>query len=270
LDLPSWGDWHSRLQQKGPAYSKELNSLSTSASKPIHPLRLVSEIEVLRRDDSYLVLDGANSILWALMALQVKAQGGTILSTMGELQAIGAGVPQAIAIKRARPDHQVILHTGDGSLGYGLMEFETALRYDIPIVVVVHNDSGWGMTRDMQVEYFGKRREIGNRLGTVRYDQMIAAMGGYGELVEQPDDIQAAIQRALESGLPACVNVMVDPEPKSPGLITFFIMEVMLGKQTYYDKLPDWIRKLGNWGLETPVTKAILRYLDRRLHQQID
>jgi hypothetical protein len=137
-------------------------------------------------------------------------------------------------------------------------------------VAVVHNDNGWGMTRDMQVEYFGKQRQIGNQLGAVRYDQMVSALGGYGELVEQPEEIQPAIQRALESGLPACVNVMVDPEPKSPGLITFFMMEVMLGKQTYYDQLPDWIRKLGNWGLETPVTRAILRYLDRKLHQQID
>jgi len=193
-----------------------------------------------------------------------------VLSTMGELQAIGAGVPQALALKRAHPDRQVILHTGDGSLGYGLMEMETAARYGIPLVIVVHNDSGWGMTRDMHVEFFGKNREFGNQLGVVHYERMVEAMGGHGEFVERGDEIQPALERALDSGKPACVNVMVDPSPQSPGLRTFMLMEVMLGKQTYYDRVPAWMRRLQSVGLDNAARGAMLRYLDAMLHSKME
>ena len=145
------------------------------------------------------------------------------------------------------------------------MEMETAVRYGLPIVVVVHNDLGWGMTRDMQVEFFGRGRESGNELGLVRYDKMVEALGGHGELVERPEVIRPAIERAVTSGRPACVNVVVDPRPKSPGLITFFMMEVMLGKQTTYDKVPGWIVKLGSVGLDGSVTDLIRRYLDGKM-----
>lgn len=97
------------------------------------------------------------------------------------------------------------------------MEFETAVREKIPFVAIVHNDGAWGMTRDMQIEFYGKNRQIGNKLRMARYDLMVAALGGYGEFVEKPQDIRPVIKRALELGLPACVNVVVDPEPKKPG-----------------------------------------------------
>jgi len=223
----------------------------------------------MRSEDSLLVLDGANSALWALMACRVRPAGGILISTLGDLEAIGAGVPQALALKRAHPARQVILHTGDGSFGYGLIEMETAVRYGIPIVVVVHNDKGWGMTRDMQVEFFGKSREIGNQLGVVRYDRLVEALGGHGEFVERPEDLKPALERALQSGLPACVNVMVDPEPKSPGLMMFMLMEVMLGKETYLDHLPDWMRRFQSLGLEGQATKLMLKYVDRMLHKQM-
>jgi acetolactate synthase-1/2/3 large subunit len=235
----------------------------------MHPMRLVRELENLRSDDSLLVLDGANSILWALLAARPKPAGGLIISTLGDLEAIGAGVPQALALKQAYPERQVILHTGDGSFGYGAMEMETAVRYGIPIIVVVHNDKGWGMTRDMQIDFFGKNRELGNQLGLVRYDLMVEALGGHGEFVEQPEDLKPALERAMGSGLPACVNVMVDPGPKSPGLMMFMLMEVMLGKQTYLDQLPGWMRKLDTIGLENQVRKYMLKYIDRMLHKEM-
>ena len=270
LSMPSLDGWCERLRAKTARYAKDLRSLAASESSPIHPLRLVTDLEALRQDDSLLVLDGANSILWALLAAKIHPQGGTVVSSMSELQAIGAGVPQALALKRAYPQQQVILHTGDGSFGYGLIEMETAVRYGIPIVVVVHNDSGWGMTRDMQVEFFGQARQVGNQLGVVHYERVVEALGGYGEMVEKPEEIKPAIQRAMQSGRPACVNVLVDPEPKSPGLVTFFMMEVMLGKRTYYDKLPDWIHRLRSVGLDGPVTRAMLRYVDRKIHGKMD
>jgi len=149
------------------------------------------------------------------------------------------------------------------------MEMETAVRYGIPIVVVIHNDRGWGMTRDMAVKFFGKDREIGNQLGVVRYDRMVQALGGHGEFVERAEDVRPALERALKAGVPACVNIMVDPRPKSPGLMTFMMMDVMLGKQSYYDRIPGWMRKLSSVGLEGTATKAMLSQLDRMLHSEM-
>jgi acetolactate synthase I/II/III large subunit len=270
VTLPSYDAWRAGLQKSADKYRAELCRIAEAPRQPLHPLRLVLDLESARTDDSYLVLDGANSILWALMTAQARPQGGIVLSTLGELQAIGAGVPHALALKRAYPERQVILHTGDGSFGYGLMEMETAVRYGIPLVVVVHNDSGWGMTRDMQVEFFGARGESGHQLGVVRYERMVEALGGHGEFVERAEQLQPALERALSSGKPACVNVLVDAKPKSPGLMTFMLMEVMLGKQTYYDRIPQWMRRLRTIGLDGLASKAMLRYLDRNLHKEME
>ena len=269
LSLLDFSEWRARLRDEIDRYQLELDELASSAQIPLHPLRLLTELEAARTDDSLLVLDGANSILWALMVYKAKPAGGTIISTLGELQAIGAGVPQALALKRLFPERQVILHTGDGSLGYGIMEMETAVRYGIPLVVIVHNDCGWGMTRDMQSEFFGKERQVGNQLGLVRYDQIVAALGGHGELVERPEDFTPALRRALEAGKPALINVVVDPRPKSPGLMTFIMMEVMLGKETYYDRIPDWVNRLRAVGLDELAARVMRRVIDHNLHQEI-
>ncbi len=122
----------------------------------------------------------------------------------------------------------------------------------------------------MQVEFFGQERQVGNQLGVVHYERVVEALGGYGKLVEKPEEIKPAIERALQSNLPACVNVLVDPQPKSPGLITFFVMETMLGKQTFYDRMPGWIHRLRGVGLDVAATQAILRYLDRKMHGEMD
>ena len=73
----------------------------------------------------------------------------------------------------------------------------------------------------------------------------------------------------MGSGLPACVNVMVDPQPKSPGLMMFMLMEVMLGKETYFDQIPDWMRRLQSIGLDNQVRKIMLKYIDRMLHKDM-
>ncbi|MDD2695379.1 MAG: thiamine pyrophosphate-binding protein [Anaerolineales bacterium] len=261
--------WRERLRGQSQRFERELLKLAEGEGARIHPMRLVQELEAARTDDSLLVLDGANSILWALMGVKAHAGGGVLISTLGELEAIGAGVPQALALKRAHPERQVILHTGDGSFGYGAMEMETAMRYSISLVVVVHNDGGWGMTRDMQTEFFGKRGEAGHQLGVVRYDRVVEALGGHGEYVEQAEDIRPALVRALQAGKPACVNVAVDPRPKSPGLMMFMLMEVMLGKETFYDRIPEVVARLGRAGLDGVATRAMIKYLEAGLHREM-
>ena len=269
FSMPNLDNWRNRLRKKFDSFEAQLQQLAGSNAIPMHPIRLVKELESFRSEDSLLVLDGANSILWALLAARPKPSGGLVISTLGDLEAIGAGVPQALALKHAHPDQQVILHTGDGSFGYGAMEMETAVRCGIPIIVVVHNDKGWGMTRDMQVEFFGEDRELGNQLGLVRYDRFVEALGGHGEFVQDPQELRPALERAMGSGLPACVNVMVDPQPKSPGLMMFMLMEVMLGKETYFDQIPAVMRKMQSIGMDDYIRKLMLKYVDHNLHKEM-
>ncbi|MFC2163710.1 thiamine pyrophosphate-binding protein [Acidobacteriota bacterium] len=265
-DLATWQDY---LKKERESFQKELLNLSSTNDTPLHPMRLVKAMEEQRKSDSTLILDGANSALWAILGVEPRSEGQIIFSPIGDLEAIGAGVPHAIALKLGNPDKQVILHTGDGSFGFCIMEYETAVRYKIPFVAVVHNDCAWGMTRDMQIEFFGKDRQIGNELNLVRYDLVVQALGGHGEFVENPADLEPALKRALGSGLPACVNVVVDPKPKSPGLVMWTLMEIMLGKKTYYDKLPQIIKKLEAWHLSGFVRPLILKHMEGQMHKDM-
>jgi acetolactate synthase-1/2/3 large subunit len=174
-----------------------------------------------------------------------------------------------MALKLHYPERDVILHTGDGSFGFCAMEFETAVREKIPIVSVIHNDGAWGMTRDMQAEFFGVNRQIGNTLGVVRYDLMVKALGGHGEFVENPEEIRPALERALSSGLPACVNVVVDPGPKSPGLMIWMMLEVLLGKKTYLDKIPDFVGRLERWHLDSAALSIMRKQIGSKIHKKM-
>jgi acetolactate synthase-1/2/3 large subunit len=261
--------WNERLNRERATYEKDLVPYKTSDHTPIHPLRLVDEIEQVRGERSIFILDGANSILWNFLSMRPRPDGQILISPSGSLESIGAGIPHAIAMKRAFPEHDVILHVGDGSFGYHVMEFETALRYGVPFVAVVHNDSGWGMTRDMQTEFFGQDREIGNKLLDVRYDLLVRSLGGYGEHVTEPREVTAAIERALESGLPACVNVVVDPKPRSPGLEIFMLLEIMLGHESFYDRIPEIVQKADRMGLGNLTSRLMRRYMAQQLHKKI-
>jgi acetolactate synthase-1/2/3 large subunit len=261
--------WVEKLLRRRAAYRDELVRITAADQVPVHPLHLVEELERGRGERSTLVLDGANSVLWNFLSMRPRSGGQIVLSPAGSLESIGAGVPHALALKLANPERDVLLHVGDGSLGYHLMEFETAVRYGIPFVAVVHNDSGWGMTRDMQAEFFGAGREIGNRLLAVRYDLLVRALGGYGEHVTDPGEIAGAVRRAFDSGLPACINVAVDPKPRSPGLEIFMLLEIMLGHDSFYDRIPDVIRRAERVGLGRLTSRLMRRYMARKFRSKM-
>ena len=105
----------------------------------------------------------------------------------------------------------MLIISGDGSFGLNGFEFDTAARFGLPIVAIVGNDAGWGQIRRPQEQMVGAERAIATSLAPTRYDKVVEAMGGYGELVEEPDKIFPALEHALASGKPACINVMLDP-----------------------------------------------------------
>jgi acetolactate synthase-1/2/3 large subunit len=136
----------------------------------------------------------------------------------GPLGCLGVGAPFAIASKLLHPDRTVFVIQGDGSFGFNGMDFDTALRFKLPRVVVVGNDAAWGQIRLPQVQLFGPEKSPATQLLPTRYDKVVEALGGQGELVTEPAQIRPALERAVASGTVACVNVILDPEaPASSG-----------------------------------------------------
>jgi acetolactate synthase-1/2/3 large subunit len=131
-------------------------------------------------------------------------EAGTIVGPIGT---VGAAIPMGIAAKLARPDRKVVVFIGDGGFGMHSWELHTAIRLGVPIVVVIGNDAGWGMERQLQQIQLG--RSVGVELGEVRYDRVVEAMGGIGIRVEQAAELAPALARAFHSGTVACVDVRI-------------------------------------------------------------
>ena len=189
-------------------------------SDPIHPFRLMHRIREAAGDDAIYIVDGGDTIYYAQVALRATEMSGVIGS--GTLfGCLGTGVPFALSAQLARPDKRVVLVNGDGSFGLNAMEFETAVRHCIPVVCVINNDQAWGMVKHSQEICYTCERTCGTEIGIVHYEKVVEALGGYGEFVEKDEDIVPAIKRALDSGKPACVNVLTDPTAINPMTMMF-------------------------------------------------
>jgi acetolactate synthase-1/2/3 large subunit len=185
--------------------TKTLPRLNSNA-KPIDPMRLCKEIRDFMPRDTILVVDGHDTLNYARQTIPSYYPGHRL--NPGVSGCMGVGVPFGIGAKVAKPDKPVLVFSGDGSFGFNGMEMHTAIRHGIPIVVVINNNRGW----------VSKRREEtfpGQDLGFVRYDKVVESLGGYGELVENPDDIRGALERAFSCGKPALLNVITDEYARS-------------------------------------------------------
>jgi acetolactate synthase-1/2/3 large subunit len=136
----------------------------------------------------------------------------------GPLGTIGVGMPFAIAAKQARPDLEIVTLFGDGAFSLTGWDFDTAVRFDLPFIGIVGNNSYMNQIRYGQIQKYGEAKgDIGNKLSDVRYDEFAKMLGGYGEEVREPKDIRPALERARESGKPSLINVWVDPDAFAPG-----------------------------------------------------
>ncbi len=176
---------------------------------PIHPLRVVREVRDFFPRQAICAVDGGTTAVWAFYLNRVYEPRAFLWAA--DSGHLGTGLPYAIAAKLARPDVPVYCITGDGSFGFNAMELETAVRLGTPVVVVILNDRAWGMIKGGQkLAYEG--RYIGVDFTDARYDKLAEALGCYGERVTEPDQIRPALERAVESGLPAVLDVLVDVE----------------------------------------------------------
>ena len=197
------GEVHNLSYQRPPTWA----SITSKTPGRLHPLDVFRTLKpyVEKNPRSVLVCDGGEFAQWAQAVLPAKRR--MINSVAG---AIGSGISCAITAAIADPSAPVFAVMGDGTFGFHMAEFDTAVRAKAPFVAIVGNDARWNAEHQIQLRDYGENRTTGCELLPTRYDQVVAALGGHGELVEKVADLPAAIERALASGKPACINIMTE------------------------------------------------------------
>jgi acetolactate synthase-1/2/3 large subunit len=210
--------WLAKLRKvEDSRYAKMLPELH-SDSTPVNPLRFSYELAKAMPKNSTVVCDGGDIVGTAAKVVDVWEPGHWM--DPGPLGTLGVGPSFAMAAKLARPNEPAFIIYGDGSFGLNGMEFEAAARQNIPIIGVMGNDGAWTQIRRGQVQLFSEDRAPATKLDFTRYDRIVEAMGGHGEYVEDPAQIGPAIQRALDSGKPALVNVKIGSSSFREGAIS--------------------------------------------------
>ena len=180
---------------------------------PLHPLRVYRELSQLLDRDAIVVGDGGDFVSYAGRVVDSYEPGCWL--DPGPFGCLGAGPGYALAAKLARPDRQVVLLLGDGAFGFSGMEFDTLARHGVHVVGVMGNNGIWALEHHPMMFLYGYSVAAELRPAT-RYDQVVEALGGQGELVERPDQLQGALERAFEADVPALVNVLTDPSVAYP------------------------------------------------------
>lgn len=212
----SWRErpWLGELRQQQKAWRESWAAGEALEEPPLHPLRLCREVRALLPEDAVIVIDGGDFPQWPRMTLPARRPGHWI--RLGGLGTVGAALPLGFAAKLARPEAPVFIFMGDGGMGFYGFELHTAVRFGLNAVIIVGNDQGWGMEREIQGALYGREQIAGCELGLVRYEEIMRALGGHGEFVERPADLRPALARAMASGKPAVVNVLVRKGTVSP------------------------------------------------------
>ena len=215
---PSLAAWVAEVRGAIAWRPPEWDSAASGERDRLHPVQACRPLQRLldAHPDSVLVSDGGEIGQWAQACL--SAPNRVINGVAGS---IGAGLPFALAARAAKPDVPVVAVMGDGTFGFHVAEIDTAIRYALPFVAVVGNDARWNAEYQIQMKDYGPDRLVGCDLRPLRYDQVCAAFGGYGEQVTEAAALGLAAARAQASGLPACLNVMIEgvaaPVIRRPG-----------------------------------------------------
>jgi acetolactate synthase I/II/III large subunit len=180
---------------------------------PLHPMRLYRELGEMLDRDAIVIGDGGDFVSFAGRVMD-SFQPGCWLDP-GPFGCLGCGPGYALAAKLAHPDRQVVLLLGDGAFGFSGMEFDTLARHGVDVVGVMGNNGIWALEKHPMEFLYGYSVAAELRPGT-RYDEVVVALGGHGELVERPADLRPALERAFSAGVPALVNVLTDPEVVYP------------------------------------------------------
>jgi acetolactate synthase I/II/III large subunit len=210
---PRRADWLERLRgtenEKRAAEQRQL----TDDRAPLHPLRVYHELAQVLDRDAVVIGDGGDFVSYAGRVVETYEPGCWM--DPGPYGCLGSGPGYALAAKLARPDSQVCLLLGDGAFGFSGMEFDTFVRHDVRVVGVMGNNGIWALEKHPMEFLYGYSVAADLQPAT-RYDEVVRALGGHGELVERPSELRPALERALASGKPVLVNVLTDPSVVYP------------------------------------------------------
>jgi acetolactate synthase I/II/III large subunit len=206
-------DWLPRLQQATARAVEADAALLHSDASPIHPLRIYGELAGLLEPDAVVIGDGGDFVSYAGKYVEPHLPGGWL--DPGPYGCLGTGLGYAIAARVARPAGQVVLLLGDGAAGFSLMDVDTLVRHRLPVVMICGNNGIWGLEKHPMQALYGYDVAADLQPGC-RYDQVVTALGGGGELVTEPGEIGPALRRAFAAGIPYLVNVVTDARDAYP------------------------------------------------------
>jgi len=213
----SYAPWASKLAEAAAAATASDSELLESDADPIHPMRIYGELNKVLADDAVVIGDGGDFVSYAGKYVE-PIQPGCWLDP-GPYGCLGTGLGYSIAARLARPSSQVVLLLGDGAAGFSLMDVDTLVRHGLPVVMICGNNGIWGLEKHPMQMLYGY--DVAAQLQPqTRYDQVVSALGGAGELVTSPGEIGPALRRAFDSGVPYMVNIATDPEIAYPRTTT--------------------------------------------------
>ena len=210
---PDWAAWVASLQDTVALATKRDAELLGAEADPIHPARIYGELVPRLAEDSVVIGDGGDFVSFAGKFVEPKRPGGWL--DPGPYGCLGAGLGAAIAARIARPSSQVVLLLGDGAAGFSLMDVDTLVRHNLPVVMVMGNNSAWGLEKGPMQMLYGYD-VVADLAPRTAYDGVVKALGGAGETVTDPRQIGAALDRAFASGVPYLVNVITDVNAAYP------------------------------------------------------
>ena len=210
---PTTPDWPARLRDAVAAATEADRDLLASQASPIHPMRVYGELNRLLDDDAIVIGDGGDFVSYAGKYVEPSRPGGWL--DPGPYGCLGTGLGYAIAARVARPSAQVAVLLGDGAAGFSLMDADTLVRHRLPVVMICGNNGIWGLEKHPMRAIYGY--DVAADLQPMcRYDDVVRALGGAGELVTEPGQIAPALRRAFDAGVPYLINVITDPDVAYP------------------------------------------------------
>jgi acetolactate synthase I/II/III large subunit len=206
-------DWLSRLTGAARAARTSDAAALGSDAEPVHPARIYGELLKVLEDDAVVIGDGGDFVSFAGKYIEPGRPGGWL--DPGPFGCLGTGLGYAIAARLARPSAQVILLLGDGAAGFSLMDVDTLVRHRLPVVIVCGNNGAWGLEKHPMRALYGYDVLADLQPGC-RYDEVVRALGGAGEIITTAGGIAPALRRAFAADAPYLVNVITDPEIAYP------------------------------------------------------
>jgi acetolactate synthase-1/2/3 large subunit len=206
-ERPGKSDWRHRVEAAIRYRPPEWQRLEAPAGSPLHAAVVSRAVQEFLDADAQAVFisDGGEFGQWAQACIAAPHR-----LINGPSGAIGSSVPFALAARLAFPDSRIVTMLGDGTFGFHAMEFDTALRYQLPFIAVVGHDAAWNAELQMQLRSFGAERAVGCELLPTPYEGLAESLGGYGSCVTSASELRARLADARESGLPACLNVPIE------------------------------------------------------------